>query len=146
MSRENVDIVRRSYEAANKEGLWAVAERAHPEVELAPPPASPELPVLRGVERIREIARQWAVALARQEWLREAGRTPQNWGLRVDHVIDAPRDKVVVLSHLCGPRRGTGPKVELELNRVYTVAHGEITRVEGYFTRKQTLKAAGLSE
>ena len=36
--------------------------------------------------------------------------------------------------------------VELELNHVYTVAHGKITRMEGYFTRKQTLQAAGLSE
>jgi hypothetical protein len=53
---------------------------------------------------------------------------------------------VVVLSHLCGTRRGTGPKVELELNRVYTVAEREITRVEGYLTRKETLEAAGLRE
>jgi ketosteroid isomerase-like protein len=146
MSRENVEIVRRRYEAENEEGLWAVAEVVHPEAELAPHPDRPGLPVLRGVERIREIARQWAGALARQEWLRVACRTRENWWIRVDHVIDAPQDKVVVLSHLCGPSRGTGPKVELELNRVYTAAHGKITRVEGYFTRKQALEAAGLRE
>ena len=146
MSQGNVEIVRRLYEASNKEGLWAVAELADPEVEFVPPPDRPELPVLRGVERIREIARQWAEALARQEWLREALATPENWWIRVDHVIDAPQDKVVVLSHLCGTRRGSGPKVELELNRVYTVAQGQITRVEGYLTRKETLEAAGLRE
>jgi ketosteroid isomerase-like protein len=146
MSQANVEIVRRLYEASNKEGLWAVAESADPEVEFAPPPDRPELPVLRGVERIREIARHWAGALARQEWLREALATPENWWIRVDHVIDAPQDKVVVLSHLCGTRRGSGPKVELELNRVYTVAQGQITRVEGYLTRKETLEAAGLRE
>ena len=145
MSQENVEIVRRFYEAGNNEGLWAVAEFARPDVELVPPPDRPESPVLRGVERIPEIARQWAGALARQEWLREASRTWEDWWVRVDHMIDAPQDKVVVLSHLCG-RRGTALKVELELNQVYTVAHGKITRVEGYFTRKQTLEAAGLSE
>jgi|ERR671910_3195203 ketosteroid isomerase-like protein len=144
MSQENVEIVRRFYESGYKEGLWAVAKFGHPEVEPVPPPDRPESPVLRGVERIPEIARQWAGALARQEWLREASRTWENWWVRVDHMIDAPQDKVVVLSHLCG-RRGTG-EVKLELNQVYTVAHGKITRVEGYFTRKQTLRAAGLEE
>src|ERR671911_2543767 len=74
MSQENVEIVRRFYEAGNNEGLWAVAEFARPDVELVPPPDRPELPVLRGLERIPEIARQWAGALARQEWLREARR------------------------------------------------------------------------
>ena len=146
MSQENVEIVRRFYESGYKEGLWAVAKFGHPEVEPVPPPDRPESPVLRGVERIREIARQWAGALARQEWLRVACRTRENWWIRVDYVIGAPQDKVVVLSHLCGPSRGTGPKVELELNRVYTVAYGKITRMEGYFTRKQVLGAAGLSE
>jgi ketosteroid isomerase-like protein len=135
MSQENVEVVRRFYEAESKEGLWAAAEFAHPEVELVPTPDRPELPVLRGVG-----------ALARQEWLREARRTWENWWVRVDQMIDAPQDKVVVLSHLCGRSRGTGLKVELELNHLYTVAHGKIAGGEGYFTRKQALEAAGLRE
>jgi hypothetical protein len=39
-----------------------------------------------------------------------------------------------------------GAEVEMELNIVYTVARGQITRIEGYYTREGALEAAGLSE
>jgi ketosteroid isomerase-like protein len=61
-------------------------------------------------------------------------------------VLDAPGDKVVVLSRAWGRGRGTGLEIDMELNVVYTLADGQITRIEGYYTRAEALEAAGLTE
>jgi hypothetical protein len=61
-------------------------------------------------------------------------------------VLDAPGDKVVVLSRAWGRGKGTGLKIDMELNVVYTLADGQITCIEGFLTRREALEAAGLSE
>jgi ketosteroid isomerase-like protein len=81
-----------------------------------------------------------------REWLRDVNEAFEEWETRVDGVIDAPGDKVMVLSHVWGRGRGTGVEVEMELDVVYTVADGKITRIEGYYTRDEALEAAGLRE
>lgn len=82
------------------------------------------------------------MAYRRRFWLRLVASTPR----RIDDVLDAPGDKVVVLNHMWGRGRGTGVEVEMELNLVYTVTDRQITRLEGYYTSDEALRAAGLSE
>jgi ketosteroid isomerase-like protein len=70
----------------------------------------------------------------------------EEWEFRPDEVLDAPGDKVVVLSHAWGRGRGTGLEVNMELNVVYTLGDGQIARLEGFRTRRDALEAAGLRE
>src|SRR5688572_20221537 len=55
MSRENVEIIRRAYEAFNRGSLDAVTAMVDPEIEFVPP----DSPRLRGVESVLAMARQW---------------------------------------------------------------------------------------
>ena len=80
-----------------------------------------------------------------REWLRDVDEAFEEWEPRVDAVIDAGK-RVVVLSHFRGRGRGKGAEVEMELNVVYTVAAGQIARIEGYYTREEAFQVAGLSE
>ena len=81
-----------------------------------------------------------------REWLRNVDEAFAEWEPRIDDVIEAPGNRVVVLSHFQGRGREMGIETEMELNVVYTVAQGRIVRIEGYLTRAETLEAAGLSE
>jgi ketosteroid isomerase-like protein len=70
-----------------------------------------------------------------RDWLKDVNEAFKKWEARVDYVLDAPGDKVVVLNHLWGRGTRTGIEGEVELNLVHTVVDGKITRIEGYRRR-----------
>ena len=64
---------------------------------------------------------------------------------RVDAVIEAPDDKVVVLSHF--RLDGAGARARRSRWRWTSSTPwlaGQIIRIEGYYTREEALEAAGL--
>jgi ketosteroid isomerase-like protein len=131
MSRENVEVVRRAMAtfARTRDFGPLLASDA----KLVNAPGTPFTVSSLGAAGVRE-------------WLRDVDEAFGEWGPRLDAVIDAPGDKVVVLNHFRGRGRGKGAEVEMELDIVYTVASGKIIRIEGYMTRAEALEAAGLSE
>jgi ketosteroid isomerase-like protein len=131
MSQENVEIVRRAM--ATFARTRDFGSLLAPDARLINAPGSPFSVASSGPAGLHE-------------WLRDVNEAFEEWEPRVDSVIDAPGDKVVVLSHFRGRGRGMGTEVEMELDVVYTVAGGTISRIEGYYTRKEALEAAGLEE
>ena len=130
MSQENVEIVREGFATFARTGDFAWSLIA-PDAELV---NAPEVPFTNasGHQGFRD-------------WLKDVNEAFEEWKPRVDDMLDAPGDKVVVLNHMWGRGRGTGLEVEMELNLVYTVVEGKITRIEGYLTRDEALEAAALS-
>jgi hypothetical protein len=59
MSQENVEIVRRTIETFNEDGVEATLQHLDPEVEWLAPPEWLEERLYEGHEGIRELASQW---------------------------------------------------------------------------------------
>jgi ketosteroid isomerase-like protein len=131
MSEENVEIVREALATFDRTGDFAWNLIA-PDADLVNAPGSP-FTNASGHEGFRD-------------WTKDVNEAFEEWEARVDDVLDAPADKVVVLNHMWGRGRGTGLELEMELNLVYTVIEGKIARIEGYLNRDEALEAAGLEE
>jgi ketosteroid isomerase-like protein len=131
MSQRNVEVVKRFTEAVNSRDFEHTRDVLASDANLINAPGSP----FKNASGLRGF----------RDWLRDVSEAFETWSIRVDDVIDAPDDKVVALSHVRGRGTDTGLEVEMELNSVYTLAQGKITRIEGYFTRAESLEAAGLS-
>lgn len=53
MPDENVDLARRLYQSFIKGDLTAAADLVHPDIELLPPPTSPEERLYKGYDAVR---------------------------------------------------------------------------------------------
>jgi ketosteroid isomerase-like protein len=137
MSQENVELVRRLYEAHERGDFTAVFAAYNPEIEWhAPGLASPELgfdPVYVGHEGVRTFWRLWLSA-----W--------ETTSFEYHEFIDAGEHVVVVQSQR---NRGRTSGIELEWNsyaQVWTVQEAKVVRMEFFPTRAEALEAVGLSE
>jgi ketosteroid isomerase-like protein len=136
MSRENVEIVRRLYEAvANRdtEAVLALYD-AQAEFDMSQHPAREFVGqnLYRGHEGVRSVFRERY----------EAWETIED---DLDEVIDAG-DKVVSVVTTRGRGRASGAEVELHHAGVWTVRDGKIARVVWVSSRDEALEAAGLRE
>jgi ketosteroid isomerase-like protein len=132
VSRENVEIVRRLYEAVNRAGLEAVGEFAHPDVEVVPPPDWPEASTLRGLEPVLRMARQWIEAF-------------EDFKVEPERFVDPGGDRVMVYVRDRGRIKGSNTEIDTRLIHVWTLAAGEIVRWEVFADETQALGAAGLT-
>ena len=133
MSEENVEIVRRVYDAAaqrDADGIFALYD---PEVELdASRLGLADLDVYHGHDGLRSLFREFA----------------DTWGeieYSYEELIDAGEQVVAVVTrHARG--RASGVAVERPFTLVWTVRAGKVVRVVWFLTREEALEAAGLSE
>jgi ketosteroid isomerase-like protein len=133
MSQENVEVVRRSYEAFNRRGPEAVAWP--PEcVWDASPTRIPGLGVYRGPDEIKTFFEDWFEAFPFEEW-----------EVEVEEMIDHG-DQVIVKSCQGGRGAGSGAAVEIHFAQVWTFRNGQPVRVMNYMTYDEALEAAGLRE
>ena len=137
MSRENVEIVRRAYEAAARHDTSAVLAEYDPEVvwDISQAPARKiigEPYVFHGLKELRSFFRQWYVAWKHVE--------PD-----LEELIDAG-EKVVSIETTRGRGRTSGANVELAHGAVWTIREGKIAQVVWFGSRAEALEAAGLSE
>ena len=132
MSDENVELVRRAYEAWNEGGPESLKRFLAEDGEWHDPPNLPDSRVVRGRDAV-------AAYLTGQQ--RVAGL------MKVTIVDVRARGETVVLRlelTLHGPESGID--VPAELSQVSEVADGRIQRVLMFFTWVEALEAAGLSE
>jgi ketosteroid isomerase-like protein len=138
MSQENVEIVRRSFEA-----FRAGVER-HDYAALDPEALADDFEwivaepldgrsVWRGLAGFVEFTRTWTEQF-------------EGWSIRVERLIDAGDDQAVALTHQWATGKGSGVPVELNLGQVWELDAGQVTRVTNYLTHAEALEAAGLSE
>ena len=136
MSRENVEIVRRGYEALNS----ADVERAlalfdpHVEVHLARDAGTVMgldfRETYRGIDGFLEFLGRLSEAWQEFRW------EPENY-------IDAG-DDVVVFIRMVATGKGSGIEVEQPMAHLCTLRDGKLVRHETFWERSAALKAAGL--
>ena len=135
MSQENVEIVRRVYDAAARRDGDAVLALYDPEIEWDWTRVSGlfgQGGLYRGHERLRQWFREWSEGLDSIKY--EA----------VDLI--AAGDRVISESDMRGRGRASGVEVGDTLYAVWTIREGKVVRVVWFPTRAEALEAAGLSE
>jgi ketosteroid isomerase-like protein len=136
MSQENVEIVRRVYEASARRDSPAVLTLYDPEVVIdVTHGAVGEVAgrtIHQGHEGLRTFFRAWYEVWERVE--------PD-----LRDLLDAGED-VVSIEITRGRGRASRIEVELEQYGVWTIRDAKIVRVKWFTTRDEALEAAGLSE
>ena len=138
MSQENVEVVRRSFEVFNRDGLEAAFRGGFLSPEVVVDLSGTGIPGLGVYSGHDEVT-----AFFEQDWFTTFPFA--EWEIVVEELVDHG-DCVVNMSR----QRGRGAKshvaAEVELTNIHTLRDGQIVRIEVYRDRKQALKAAGLSE
>ena len=129
MSQQNVELIRRAYEAFDTD-LDALLRLLDPAIEWVSPSDSIEPGHRRGLGGVRD-----AFAATDMAWDRPT-HTPQGFA-------DAS-DKVLVTVMFRGHGRGSGMEVERTEFHVWTVQSGVIVRFLWFYQRQDALKAVGL--
>ena len=138
MSQENVEVVRRAYEAFNEGGPEPVINAGiwSPEIVFDFSPSDiPGLGVYRGHGEVR--------AFFEEDWF---GAFPfEEWEVELDELVDHG-DQVVAVHRQRGLGASSGVAAELEQGIIFTLRDGEVVRAEIYGDPEKALEAAGLSE
>jgi ketosteroid isomerase-like protein len=139
MSEENVEFVRRAFE-----GFQAGMERGDPGAGLAPEDFADEFEWI--VPEPLEGRSVWPGREGFVEFIRTWTEQFEDWSMRVERLIDAAADRVVVLTHQSGTGKGSGVPVELNVGQVCELKDRRLVRVTNYLSYGEALEAAGLSE
>src|SRR5690348_8300805 len=129
MSEENLEIVRRGYEAPN--ALVALAERIAPDTEFDFTSVYPDRPVVRGAE-------------AAQRFRVEGPWSQVNF--EPERFIAVDDERVLVLVRVTATGQESGIQVEIKGAHEFTIRDGLLVRFKAYADRAEALEAAGLSE
>jgi ketosteroid isomerase-like protein len=135
MSQENVDVVRRAWEAAaNEPPDWSVAAALyHPQHVLESQWGGVNNTAYRGAQGY-------------QEFLADLRETWQDWQQELDEVIDAGGDSVVVAARLVAKGKQSATPVNQTYGVVFTLDRGRIVRTQAFLTLQEALEAVGPSE
>jgi ketosteroid isomerase-like protein len=134
MSRENVEVVRRSWEAFNRGGLDAIAEFWHPDIEWrAAEGEVDDVGVLRGRATMRRYYADWLEMF-------------DEWHAEVEEIVFDGDDRVVAVVRTSARGRASGAPSEGRYAVVYTIRGGQIVSGREYVTPEQALEAVQLQE
>ena len=139
MSRENVELVRRFFEALNsatrtRELQPLLDEFLDPDIDWrAVEGAIDDIGGMRGIAAVR---------LYIEDWL----DTFDDLTMAADEVIEVDDDRVLVPQRLSGRAKQSGIEAQLAFAVLYTIQNGRFVKVREYETREGALEAVGLSE
>lgn len=130
MAEDNVEIVKRGFEALHRDGIDAMIDLLDPEFEATVPP---ELSVEPDTYRGHEGMRRYFAAFEGLDEVRF-------------EFVDAvgAGDKVVATMRLRAKGTDTGIEVEQLAYQVWTVRNGKAVRVEAFADKSAALEAAGV--
>jgi ketosteroid isomerase-like protein len=130
MSHDDVESLRRGYEAGNRGDLTAVLEVMDPEIEWWGHPQLPEPGPLQGREQVGR-------------WLEETRDALSELEVDVEEMIDMG-DRVVALVRFSGRGKGSGAPVRGGLDaHVWTMRGGKAVAFRWYQGTAQALKDLG---
>jgi ketosteroid isomerase-like protein len=129
VSRENVEVVRRAWEASTQRDNEAVFRLYDPEVEIHDVFYNR---VYRDLDGVREYFGDWV-------------STFDEWGAEVEEWIDAGDDVIAVLRSR-GRGKRSGIRVEERQSHVWTLRDSKLWRLRIYASKGEALKAVGLEE
>ena len=129
-----MDIVRRSWEAFTAEGVDAMTEFWHPDIDWrAVEGAVDDVGVFTGRDRKRAYYADWVT-------------TFEEFRVELEEVLFAADDRVGVVIHTSGRPRGSSSWVDGRYSIVYVVRDGLIASGREYETPAQAREAAGLRD
>jgi hypothetical protein len=128
MSKENVDVVRRGYEAYARGDLAAMLADVHPEMTTYR--EDPDGATFHGSDGLLKAIAEWV------EDFEEFTLTPEEF-------VDAD-DRVLVRVHQTAVGDQSGAPIEATFWFVHTVSGGKVTRLDMFANEAHALKAAGL--
>jgi ketosteroid isomerase-like protein len=127
MSDLSVDVVRRIYEAWDREESARAFIAA--DLEYVNPSYAIEPGTRRGAK---------SLGLVRASY--------EDWKVQVERIVDAGEDNVVVLAHFTATGRTSGVPVAGEQGYVWTVKDGLAVRFRWFRSHREALEAAGVQE
>ena len=133
MSQENVDIVRRAFDAFEGGDLSAAYETFSPDLVTYVAPPIPVAGTYQGPEGFLQLTLDWA------EGFDELVMTGEEF-------FDAPGDKVVTRVRHRASGAESGVPVETDIWYVWTIREGKTMRADIFNDRSEALEAARLSE
>jgi ketosteroid isomerase-like protein len=133
MSQENIEILRRGFEAFHAGDLDRMVSVVAPEVEYCTSREDPDAATHRGRAAYKRYVEQWMESF-------------EGLHADVEEYIDAGDGRVFTWIRWTGRGRTGGVDADWHLAIVYTVRDGQIIRGEEYFDRSEALEAAGLGE
>ena len=136
MSQENVEIVRRFFEAATQgpePDFVTLSRLSRPDHELTTDYGAMGGDAFVGMEGYRQ---------ALSEFDTDWGR----WRQELDDFLDAGKDTVVVLGHLVAQGQSSGIPVEGNWAALVKLREGQIASTRFFLNRSDALEAAGISE
>ena len=131
MSRENVELVRRMYDAYLRGDAEGALEFFHPDVELDFS-VRVDTSTGRGREDLARIVGSWAAS-----W--------DGYREEIDEILDLGSE-VCVAATQRGRGKGSGVELENRFAGLYEIHDGQITRVRMYMDLQTALEAARASE
>ena len=131
MSEENVEIIRRGYEAYKRGDVAAMLEGFDPEIEIYDHDI-PDSGEYRGLEGLARWQADWESSWESWRW------DPEEFIEAGDHVV------AVLRVHAQG--RGSGVDVERLDGAVWTLRDSKCIRLDYYGSTAEALAAAGLRE
>lgn len=132
MSQDNVEIVRQSLEALNRD-LDQAVDYWHPEIDWRAIEGAPDdVGVFKGHAAMRRYYEPWFETFSQLR-------------AEIEELVDSG-DQVVAAIHVLGQMKGSEAEIDMRLGVVYTVRNGLIVRGREYASREEALKAVGLSE
>jgi uncharacterized protein len=131
MSQQNVEVVRRMYEAFRRGDAEAALDSLDSDVVMD---ATHRVDgrIGRGHDQVSSILREWL-------------GTWEEWSEEIEEVRDLG-DVVLVVSSQHGRGRGSGVEMEHRFAMLYEVRNDKVVRWTIYNDREQALEAAGSSQ
>jgi ketosteroid isomerase-like protein len=130
MPQENVEIVRRLYDAFARADFELALSYLDPEIEFSQPPEMPGGRTYHGPEGVIQGLAKWLGA-------------SDGYVVQVQELIDLG-DQVVARTRHRGRGKGSGVELEQELFDLVTLNGAKIVRISMYLDEAQALEAAGL--
>ena len=132
MSQKNVEVVKRLYEAWQREGFGVVPELMDPEIEWVNPAHAVEPGIRRGYDEFADAAQSFTSVY------------------RESRVIDATfvdaGDRIAVKAHMRSLGAGTEFPLGAQRGYVFDVRDGKVTRFEWFMHPSEAVEAVGLEE
>jgi uncharacterized protein len=128
MSPEDLETVRRAYEAFARGDLETLTTFLAPDIEWRTTPDVPFLGNYVGLDEFLRAMDEWTGAF-------------EEMTTRVEEMIDVG-ENVIVGHRMRGRGKDSGVEVDLGIFQVVSVRDGQLTRMHDYATREEALEAA----
>ena len=126
MSEASVEVIRRLFEALEREDFAAALELFDADVEWSPAEGD-----YRGIEGVGAAFIEWM-----EPW--------EEHRIEPEEFLEAADDRVLATIHLTARGGQSGVEIDQRFFQLYTVSDGKVARMVEYLDRDRALEAAGL--